>query len=298
MAAIKKRNLVLGSDGFVGIGLCHYLESIGEEVLHYDLKRSSLEDARTEKLPLTNVDAVYFLAWDVGGAKYLYRDEIQFRQLDWNLRLLLNVMPQLRESQIPFVFISSQLAEVQDSVYGVTKRLGEVWTHLLSTGVRVRLWNVYGHLEAETERSHVVSDFVWQAVMNKEIKMMTTGEEYRQFIHVSDASAAFHLALTNQLKGIYDVTSFEWIKLIDLANIIAKHAGAKVTPGAKVGSTPLTPIQGKIPSWNPKIGLDEGIGKMVREAQQILAKKSTQNPSQNKPSESKQQTQQTKKAAK
>jgi nucleoside-diphosphate-sugar epimerase len=116
-------NLVIGSDGFVGAPLCRYLEASGESVVRFDIKRSLHEDARNAQLDLAAVDRIYVLAWDVGGAKYLYRDDIQFVQLDSNLRLMLNVFPQLKTAQKPFIFISSQLAEEYDTVYGSTKRL-------------------------------------------------------------------------------------------------------------------------------------------------------------------------------
>src|SRR5947207_1098916 len=187
--AIMIRNLVVGSEGFVGKPFCTYLETAGEAVVRFDIKRSKNEDARAAQLPLNGIDRVYFLAWDVGGAKYLYREDSQFRQLDWNLKLLLNVMPQLQAAGVPFLFVSSQLAEEYDTVYGVTKRLGEVWTHLLE-GVRVRLWNVYGPVEEPTERTHVVSDLVYQAMFNRKIELMTTGEEQRHFIHTDDVFSA------------------------------------------------------------------------------------------------------------
>ena len=202
------------------------------------------------------------VAWEVGGAKYLYRDDVQLRQLDWNLQLLLNVMPQLRESGTPFLFVSSQLAEEHDTVYGATKRLGEVWTHLLN-GVRVRLWNVYGSYEDENERSHVVADFVHQALTKRRIEMMTTGEEVRQFIHVDDVCRAFHLAMQRRLQGLYDVTSFEWVRVLDLAQIIGDLTGAEVVPGSRLGSTPLTPMVGKIPDWEPTLTLRKGLEAMV-----------------------------------
>jgi nucleoside-diphosphate-sugar epimerase len=259
------KNLIIGSEGFVGKPFQEFLLKQGEEVIQFDLKRNASEDAREVELPLDGIDRVYFLAWEVGGAKYLYRDEIQFRQLDWNLRLLMNVMPQLQAKGTPFLFVSSQLAEEHDTVYGATKRLGEVWTHLLR-GVRVRLWNVYGPLEAETERSHVISDFVWQAVNTGEIKMLTTGAEARQFIHINDVCAAFHKALESRLTGLYDVSSFEWVSVLHAAEIIADAAGAKVRPGTKVGSTPITPMQGKVPTWVPQVTFEEGLRSMVAEA--------------------------------
>jgi len=257
--------LVLGADGFVGKPLCDYLRSQGDEVVPFDLKRGPHEDARIVQLPLEGVDGVYFLAWDVGGAKYLYRHEIQFRQLDWNLKLLLNVMPQLQASRAPFLFVSSQLAEEYDTVYGVTKRLGEVWTHLMA-GVRVRLWNVYGSLEPVTERSHVIADFVWQAVSKGEIRMLTTGAERRQFIHVDDVCRGFCAALRDRVTGVYDVSSFEWVSVLEVAQVVARLTGARVIPGEHVGSTPITPMQGRVPGWLPQVSLEEGLRRMVEAA--------------------------------
>ena len=257
-------NLVIGSSGFVGRPFCEYLRRAGEEVIPFDLLRGQAEDARFAGLPLEGVDRVYFLAWDVGGAKYLYRGDAQFRQLDWNLKLLLNVMPQLQAAGTPFLFVSSQLAEEYDTVYGATKRLAEVWTHLLG-GVRVRLWNVYGSYEEATERSHVVADFIWQALRQGEIRMMTTGDEVRQLIHVDDVCAAFHQALSQRLDGIYDVSSFEWVRIRDVAALVAELTGARVVPGTKVGGTPLTPMKGKIPGWTPQISLRDGLARTVSE---------------------------------
>ena len=257
-------NLIIGSEGFVGKPFCRFLEKKGENVIRFDIKRTQKEDARFAQLDLDGVDRVYFLAWDVGGAKYLYREDVQFIQLDWNLKLMLNVMPQLQTYRTPFLFISSQLAEEYDTVYGVTKRLGEVWTHLLK-GCHVRLWNVYGSIEESSERSHVVSDFVYQAIEKGEIHLITTGQEERQFIHLDDACQAFHNALSYNLQRVYDVTSFEWVKVIKVAEIIAGLTSAKVIPGKRIGSTPITPIRGKIPNWLPKISLEEGLVRMVTE---------------------------------
>lgn len=256
------KNLVIGSEGFIGKSFCDYLEFIGEEVIRFDIKRGNSEDARFAKINFNNVDRVYFLAWDVGGAKYLYKEDAQLTQLEWNLALMANLMPQIGKSNKPFLFISSQLAEEYDTVYGVTKRLGEVWTRLLG-GVFIRQWNVYGPVEEISERSHVVADFVNQAITTGEIKMMTTGEEKRQFIYIDDVCHAWHKALDENIKGVHDVTSFEWVKIIDVANIIAKLTGAKVIVGEKIGSTPITPLKGRISGWLPKVTLEDGLSKMI-----------------------------------
>jgi nucleoside-diphosphate-sugar epimerase len=264
------RNLIIGSRGFIGSSLIEYLLNRNEEVIEFDIKRSPNEDARIAQINFNEFDNVYFLAWEVGGAKYLYSDESQFEQLNSNLKIMNNLMPQLRESNVKFLFISSQLAEDVDSVYGVTKRLGEVWTKLLPNGYFIRQWNVYGTIENESIRSHVISDFVIQAVKNKEIRMLTTGEEYRQFIHINDVCSAYHKVLNECMKGTYDVTSFEWVKLIDVANIIANITGALVIKGDKIGSTPNTPIKGKIHNWQPTITLEEGLLRMINETKNRL----------------------------
>lgn len=263
------RNLVLGGEGFIGKSFVKFLRSKGEEVIVFDIKNGDHQDARVATIDFDNIDKVYFLAWDVGGAKFLYHEELQLGQLNSNLKLLQNVMVQLEKSKKPFLFISSQLAEEYDTVYGVTKRLGEVWTRLLA-GVFIRQWNVYGPIEIESIRSHVVSDFVSQAVNTGEIRMLTTGQEKRQFIHIDDVCDAWYQAMEHNIKGIHDVTSFEWVKVIDLANIIGELTGAKVIAGEKIGSTPDTPIKGKIPGWSAKVNLKEGLAKMVNDIKNTI----------------------------
>jgi hypothetical protein len=95
------KNLVLGSDGFVGKQSCQFLKSHGEEVIPFDLKLSSSQAARTTVLDLSSVDRVYSLAWEVSGAKYLYREDRQLRQLEWNWKLMLNVMLQQENAGRP-----------------------------------------------------------------------------------------------------------------------------------------------------------------------------------------------------
>lgn len=263
----RVNNLVIGSDGFVGTALCAYLEKMGERVTHFDIKRAKQEDGRNAILPLQEFDRVYFLAWDVGGAKYLYRNNTQLHQLNWNVDLLKNIMPQLQKHKTPFVFVSSQLAEETDTVYGSTKKLGELWTKQIG-GACVRLWNVYGALEEPTEKSHVVGDFVHQALATGKIQMMSMGEEKRQFIHIQDVCEGLHYVLKNNLNDvIYDLTSFEWSTVRYVADLIGLRTKAKVLPGAQKGSTRIIAvIKGKPHGWNAKINLKKGIKMMVEEA--------------------------------
>jgi len=260
-------NLVLGSEGFVGSYLCSYLKKSGQRVERIDIKRSESQDLRSATLDFSTIDRVFFLAWEVGGAKYLYRNDTQALQMAWNVALMQNVFPQLEKAGKPFVFISSQLAHECESVYSVTKRLGERWT-LLTGGSFVRLWNVYGQLEPEGQRAHVISDLVRQAVHNGRIELMTNGEEKRQFIHLEDVCRALVMAIENPSNSIVDVTSFEWVSIKSIARLIANLCGAEVVPGPKAGSSPSTPIFGKIPGWSPSVSLEQGLQKMIDQARQ------------------------------
>lgn len=267
-------NLVIGSEGFVGGALCTFLEQKGEKVTRFDIKRKKEEDARTATLPLHKFDRVYFLAWEVGGAKYLYRDNTQFHQLNWNIDIMHNIMPQLHEHKTPFIFVSSQLAEETDTVYGATKKLGELLTKQIG-GTCIRLWNVYGVLEENTEKSHVIGDFVYEAIHNGKIEMMTTGEERRQFIHIQDVCDGLYHVLSNNLKEtVYDLTSFEWTSIKEVANIIGKKTNAKIVTGTQKGSARLIAIlKGKPPGWSSKIDIENGIKIMVDEAKRFYGKK-------------------------
>lgn len=261
----KIKNLVIGSDGFIGNSLCNFLKRKGEGVIRFDIKRSLREDGRFAKITsIQNVDRIYFLAWDVGGAKYLYSQNTQITQLDWNLRLLTNIMPQLEKSKKKFLFISSQLAEETDTVYGVTKRLGEVWSKIIGGNI-VRQWNVYGPIEENYIKSHVISDLIRQAVDTGKIKLITTGQEKRQFIHIEDVCNGWHKAINEEVGKIYDITSFQWIKIIDIAKIIGDITGAKVIPGKEKGRTPITPIKGKMHGWKAEISIKRGLTMMVNQ---------------------------------
>lgn len=259
---MRKSNLVIGSSGFIGKYFCNFLEKKGELVTRFDIKNSPTQDARHKSFNFSEYSNIYFLAWDVGGAKYLYQKESQLHQLNWNLNLLTNLMPQLLQQKSNFLFISSQLAEECDTVYGVTKRLGEVWSNLINGSI-ARQWNAYGIVEPYNIRSHVISDFIHQAVNTGVIKMLTNGEEKRQFIHMEDISEAWLFITSNNLKGVYDITTYEWVKIIDIASYIANKTNAKVITGNKIGSSPITQIKNKIPGWKAKINLYEGILKMI-----------------------------------
>jgi nucleoside-diphosphate-sugar epimerase len=255
-------NLVIGASGFLGKRLVNFLKEKNQSVVEIDIKNGDKQDARFIKLPLENIDRVYFISWDVGGSKFLYRENTQIKQMEWNNALMNNVFPQIMN--LPFVFTSSQLAECSETVYGVQKQMGEVWTKLSEYGVAVRLWNLYGYIEEFNEKSHVVSDFVYQAKKNGQINMLTTGKEERQFIHIDDVCEALLMSFdVKDKKQTYDITTNEWTSVYDIANLIKKHTKCEIKIGDTLGKTVLVKNKKLIPNWSPKVSIEDGLKLMI-----------------------------------
>lgn len=253
--------LILGSEGFVGKSLCEYLELQGNDVYHYDIKNGPKQDAGEGDLCLDKYDVIVFLAWDVGGANYLYREDTQFQQLHNNLRLLNNVFSQYEKIEslnTKMIFISTQLVDNAESVYGVTKKLGEVWCDLVG-GLTLRLRNVYGPVEDDNERCHVISDFIRQAKTNGVIKMQTNGNEEREFVFIDDICRAIQYSVDNNIFGKYDVCNYEFIKILDVATIIGEELDADVIIGDVVGVGRTNLPIGILPDWSPTIDITQGL---------------------------------------
>ncbi|MFA6400835.1 MAG: NAD(P)-dependent oxidoreductase [Salinivirgaceae bacterium] len=225
-----KRNLVLGGSGTIGSALCKELKAHGEEVINLDIKIGY--DLRSLNLfNFKEVDYVWFLAWEVGGAKFLYNADNQLQIIQNNTQICQNVFSFLKSTQIPFLFASSQLASY-DNAYGVTKKLGEQWSHIINGSI-VRFWNVYGW-ETPGEKAHIIPDLVVKALQKQPIKLMTNGEEERQFIFMHDTVKNLIKMREMGLKEA-DMTNNQWIKIKDLAQIITTKLGTPLELGSEKG---------------------------------------------------------------
>lgn len=250
----KRVNVLLGGAGLIGSALNRALAARGEETRVYDLKTGvDLRDYEPED-PSRNA-YYWFLAWDVGGAKYLMDQQQQLSILKHNLGLCEKIFGWLEKRNAYFTFVSSQLAGYPNA-YGVTKALGETWTRLVGHGLVVRLWNCYD-AEEPSKRSHVIPDLIAQAKTGT-IRLLTSGEERRQFLHVDDvAEALIHQRENGQ--RVADVTSGDWVPVREVASLVAEELGAKVIPGTDRGYESLVEPQHPLEGWSPCIGLADGI---------------------------------------
>lgn len=211
-------------------------------------------------------DFVFFLAFDVGGSRYLKNYQHTFNFISNNTKLMQSTFEILEQTKKPFIFASSQMSNMSYSPYGQLKALGESYTKTLN-GLVVKFWNVYG-LEHNLEKSHVITDFILKAKKNKLIDMMTDGSEYRQFLYADDCCECL-LNLTERYKEIprdkeLHITNFKWQSILEVANIIAN-----IYPGTKVKAADVMDEVQKdkrnepnpfiLKYWHPKTELNEGI---------------------------------------
>jgi nucleoside-diphosphate-sugar epimerase len=167
-----KTILVLGSSGVVGASLCSRLRSQNYTVIEWDIKNTFTHDLTN---PINNSllrdavdksDFVFFLAYDVGGSKYLKYITHDF--INRNVMMMMNTFDVIGDK--PCIFMSSQMQNMPNT-YGLLKQLGEHYMRSMN-GISIRLWNVYGP-EIVGEKSHVITDFVEQYRDTGKIYMRT-----------------------------------------------------------------------------------------------------------------------------
>jgi nucleoside-diphosphate-sugar epimerase len=262
------KNLVLGSSGLIGSHLVDYLEWEGEEVIRLDIKDSPFQDLRDPTLIVQDkfmqADFVYFLAFDVGGSKYLNSNQNTYQFIQNNLRIMDNTFELLAKYQIPFIFVSSQMASLEESAYGNLKLVGEKYTQSLG-GKIARLWNVYGEQEAG-DKAYVVTDFIRSALTTGKITMRTDGTEKRQFLYVEDCCSALYSLYLNDLQDV-DISSFEWTTILDLAKMIAEMTDAVIETSTNKDSLQRSrlaePRRDILQYWQPRLSLGYGLSKLA-----------------------------------
>jgi len=267
------RYLILGSSGQIGNALCNYYEQRGHSVERFDIFFSQDEDLRIENNPLLRTrieksDLVFFLAFDVGGSRYLGKYEKTFDFVQNNMRIMSNTFEVLNEYKKPFIFTSSQMSNMDHSPYGVLKRIGEWYTNILG-GAVVKCWNVYG-VESDLEKSHVITDFIFQARDNGIINMLTDGTEKRQFLYSEDCCEALN-AVCNSYQSIdrkkeLHITSGKWSSILEVAIEVGNYFGVNIVEGKDKDLVQRGIMNEPDPYilkfWKPKVSLMEGIEKV------------------------------------
>jgi len=273
---------ILGSEGQIGAYLSEYLEKKGHEVTGIDVVYGPENDLRVTpntyvESKIKDADFVFFLAFDVGGSRYLKKYQHTFEFNNNNTRMMANTFRLLNKYKTPFVFASSQMSNMSYSPYGVMKRVGELHTTALK-GLIVKFWNVYG-IEKDMEKAHVITDFIRRGFEEGEFEMLTDGTEERQFLYAEDCCEALETVMEcySDFKPTdpLHITSFNSTSIAQIAAIIQgqfnliERFDVKIKPGLAKDSVQMdkrneadTYISGW---WLPKTSIDQGIAKVFAE---------------------------------
>jgi UDP-glucose 4-epimerase len=306
MSQLKGKNiLVTGGAGFIGFHLCKKLSEFTSNLTIYDnLSSGKLENVKQipeanfvkadilnpEKLNAQEkADVIYHLAAQVVVP---YSMENPIEDFETNARGTLNILEKARKDDAKLVFASSAAVYGNTtklptpetygfnpaSCYGLSKVVGEQYCNMYSKQYGlditiVRFANVYG------PRCHgVIPDFVDKISRNPEkLEIIGTGQQSRDFVHISDIVEALTLVATSQeAKGeTFNLGIGKTIKIIDLAKMILKILGLT---DKTVISTTNVPWQGDIKTiwfdiskakkelkWTPKISIEDSLKEMVLE---------------------------------
>ena len=275
------RITILGSSGQIGAYLTEYLTKKGHDVRSFDKIDGDQYDMTTIPNPdlharISTSEFVFFLAFDVGGSRYLKKYQHTFKFIDNNTRMMANAFKYLEQYKVPFVFASSQMSSMSYSPYGVMKRVGELYTKSLG-GLIVKFWNVYG-IEKDHEKAHVITDFIRKGFETGVIDMLTDGTEQREFLYAEDCCEALESVMEQYTEHNSDselhITSFQSTTILEIGKIIQglfKSQGKKIT---------LNPAQAKDDVqkdarneanphikkwWKPKTSIEDGIEKIYEE---------------------------------
>ena len=269
---------VLGSSGQIGAYLSEYLSRKGHIVREFDIVNGIHQDmTHIPNTYLRNAimesDFVFFLAFDVGGSRYLKKYQHTFDFVNNNTRLMANAFGLLEQYDKPFVFASSQMSNMSYSPYGTLKRVGELYTESLG-GLVVKFWNVYG-IEKDHKKAHVITDFIRKGFEDGDFEMLTDGEEVRQFLYAEDCCEGLEAVMKNYdefyANDPLHITNFDYTTIREVAIIIENEfrligKPVNIIPGKASDTVQLDKRNEADPFirkyWSPKTDLVTGISKV------------------------------------
>lgn len=310
-----KRILVTGGAGFLGSHLCKRLLAEGNEVICLD---NYFTGSKRNILPLMNepyfepvradvctpyfaeVDEIYNLACPASPVHYQYN---AIKTVKTSVMGALNMLGLAKRLNVKILQAST--SEVygdpvvhpqpesywgnvncigERSCYDEGKRCAETLfvSYHKQNGVKTkiaRIFNTYGPNMHPCD-GRVVSNFIVQALRNKDITVAGDGSQTRSFQYVDDLIEGFLrlMATEDEFIGPVNIGNPGEFTILQLAEKIIELTGSR----SKIVYIPLPsddPMQRKPDislaqeklGWRPKIGLDEGLRKTIAYFDDLLS---------------------------
>lgn len=253
----KKTILVTGVAGFIGSHLANRLVELGHTVigiddyssgpmegrnpLHKDIKVINADYSTCHILYDEHFDVVFHLAASINVDESIKEPAKYF---DNNASGTLRLIDAIRENQRECKFIYASSAEVYGSAttakiseehvldplspYAVSKMAAEqmlkVYAQVFFMDITIiRNFNTFGEFQRGDFYGGVISKFAHLAKKGEPLPVYGSGEQSRDYMHISQAVEGYILAMENKLPNIVNFGSGTPIKIIDIANFIAKE---------------------------------------------------------------------------
>ncbi|MBW2970569.1 SDR family oxidoreductase [Candidatus Woesearchaeota archaeon] len=160
------------------------------------------------------------------------------------------------------------------SCYDESKRFSEAlcmaYIRKRDAKVRIaRIFNTYGpYMRAEDGR--VVTNFINQALLGKEITVYGDGSQTRSFCYVDDLVKGLRLLIDSDHNGPVNLGNPNEMSVLEIAEKIKEMTGSKskivfkpLPKDDPVRRKPDISLAKKILKWEPKVGVEAGLRKTV-----------------------------------
>lgn len=307
-----KTALVTGAAGFIGSHLVKYLKSKSYRVIAADLQQPEFAasvadeyivgDLRDPKLLKelfqSDIDEVYQMAADMGGAGYLFSGENDANVMYNSATINLGILKAAVDAKVKKIFYPSSACVypsvnpkdpgnpnyTEDCAYPAQPESEYGWEKLFSERLYFSFMRNYG-IDVKIARFHTIygpegsydggkekapsalARKVALAANNGEIEIWGDGEQTRSFLYVDDCVDAVYKLVQSDFSGPVNIGSDELISINDLANryiaISGKHLSLKHIDGP-VGiqgrNSDNSLIAEKL-AWAPQVSLQQGLEK-------------------------------------
>jgi GDP-D-mannose 3', 5'-epimerase len=308
----NKTAIVCGAGGFIGGHLVKRLKREGYWVRGVDLKENEygnihsddfiLGDLRDpvvcERLFDRDIDEVYQLAADMGGAGYIFTGEHDAAVMHNSATINLNMAEVSRKKGVKKIFYSSSACMYpeynqldpnnpkcsEESAYPAAPDSEYGWEKLFSERLYLAYYRNY-HLEVRIARFHNIYGpcGTWKGGKEKapaaicrkvaesenggEIEVWGDGKQTRSFLFIDECIEAIRRLMNSNFTGPVNVGSEEMVTINELVKMVAQIANKEIRINNISGPTGVRGrnsdnklIKEKL-DWSPSQSLVEGISK-------------------------------------
>jgi len=269
---MTKRILVCGAGGFIGGHLVKRLRSEGYWVRGVDLKHQEfsptranefvigdLRDPAVVRSALAEIDEVYQLAADMGGAGYIFTGEHDAAVMHNSATINLNILEFGREAGIRKYFYSSSACMYpaynqtdpdkpncsEDSAYPAAPDSEYGWEKLFSERLYAAYQRNYG-IEIRVTRFHNIfgPEGTWSGGREKapaaicrkvaeapdggEIEIWGDGKQTRSFLYIDECIEGIRRLMDSSFAGPVNIGSEEMVAINQLAEMAMEIAGKRL----------------------------------------------------------------------